>query len=393
VRKAAAELSEELINPSLSLPDISGTVLRNALSLTGSDHGFVSSIDPATGDIVSHTLTAMMDEAQCGVLGDLRSVVFPRGADGRYPDLWGHALNTREAFYANLPSAHEASRGVPEGHIPIRNFLAAPALVGNNLMGLIAVANAAEDYADRDLEVLKQLARLYALAIFRKRTEDELRASLRAREMLVRESSHRVKNNLAIISSLLSLQSGRVEDETVRGLIRESRGRVQAMSLIHEKLYRSADMKTINFREYASHLAASLFRTYDTGEGAVRLDTDIANVMLDVDTVIPCGLILNELVTNALKYAFADGRDGQVTVGFETTGDGRCCLSVRDDGVGFPEDLDFRSAPTMGMQIINSLVAQLEGTIELLKGGGTEFRVMFEGREIHDGETVSVPSP
>jgi len=175
VNKALAELSDALITPSSSISDIANILLDSAKSLTQSEHGYVSSIDPITRDHVAHTLTEMMGK-QCLVGGEDKRITFSIGADGLYPSLWGHSLNTRKAFLTNAPNKHEASRGVPAGHIPIKNFLSVPAVMGEELVGQIALANSPRDYTDHDLEAVKRLAELYAMAIQRKRTEESLKA-------------------------------------------------------------------------------------------------------------------------------------------------------------------------------------------------------------------------
>ncbi len=176
VSTALAKLSNSLITPSSSTEDIANIVLDYAKLLTKSEHGYVSSIDPKTGDNVGHTLTKMMG-SQCLVTGEDKRAVFPVGSDGLYPALWGHALNTRKPFYTNSPDAHEASRGTLEGHIPIRNFLSVPAMIGEELVGQIALANSNRGYAERDLKAVKRLVELYALAVQRKRVEGVLRES------------------------------------------------------------------------------------------------------------------------------------------------------------------------------------------------------------------------
>jgi len=173
VNMALAELSGALITPSSSIEDIANIVLAAAKRLTQSNHGYVSSIDPKTRDTVAHTLTKMMGK-ECLVRGEGRRIRFPVGANGLYSSLWGHALNSREAFLTNAPDKHEASRGVPGGHIPIKNFLSVPAVIGEELLGQIALANSPGDYTDRDLEAIKRLAELYAMAIQRKRAEEKI---------------------------------------------------------------------------------------------------------------------------------------------------------------------------------------------------------------------------
>jgi signal transduction histidine kinase len=167
-----SDLYEPLISPSAKIADIALAVLDKAKGLTRSEHGYVSSIDPVTGDNVSHTLTEML-EGQCEV-GAGRKITFPIGKDGRYSSLWGHALNFMEPFYTNSPLTHPASTGVPRGHIPLERFLSVPVMLGDELVGQIALANKDEDYTRRDLAAIERVAELYALALQRNRAEEAL---------------------------------------------------------------------------------------------------------------------------------------------------------------------------------------------------------------------------
>jgi signal transduction histidine kinase/GAF domain-containing protein len=173
VNAALSELYAPLISPSSSIESITKVILDRAKALTGSEHGYVSSIDPITGDAVGHTLTEMLKD-QCRLLEEKKKVVFPRGEDGLYPGLWGHALNTGEAFFTNSPATHEASEIIPEGHVPIRRFLSVPVLLGEEIVGQIALANKGEDYTEQNLEAIRRVAEFYALAIQRKRAQEAL---------------------------------------------------------------------------------------------------------------------------------------------------------------------------------------------------------------------------
>jgi len=174
VAKALAQAYPALVSPSSSIMDIAHTILVQAKALTGSVHGYVSSLDPDTGDHIGHTLTEML-AGQCQVSAEKRYITFSRGKDGRYGGLWGHALNTRQGFYTNEPQKHPASSGVPQGHVPLERFLSVPVLLGHELVGQIALANPPQDYTDRDLTAIARLAEFYALAIQRQRVEDALR--------------------------------------------------------------------------------------------------------------------------------------------------------------------------------------------------------------------------
>ncbi len=175
VNKAIVALADALIDPVFSIEEVADIVLEQAQRLTGSAHGFVSSKDRETGDMISHTLTHMM--AQCRIVPERRNIVFRPGPDGLFPGLWGHALNVAKGFHTDAPSRHPASAGLPEGHIPVENFLTVPALVGDEVVGQIALANSDRGYSDRDLEAIHRIAKLYALAVRRRRNQDALRRS------------------------------------------------------------------------------------------------------------------------------------------------------------------------------------------------------------------------
>ncbi len=216
----------------------------------------------------------------------------------------------------------------------------------------------------------------------RRRMEEALRASVREKEVLIKEVHHRVKNNMQIISSILNLQSGSIRDPSARECLAECQNRIRSMALVHEKLYRSGSLSRIDFAEYLRSLSAALFHSCRTDAERVRLDFEAAEVFLDVNTAIPCGLVANELIINALKYGFPAGRSGRLRVALDAVGDGRFRMVVADDGVGFPKDLDFRMTESLGLQLVTLLVDQLDGTIELDRAGGTSFTVTFPERNV-----------
>jgi PAS domain S-box-containing protein len=221
----------------------------------------------------------------------------------------------------------------------------------------------------------------------RKRAEEQIKASLKEKEVLLKEIHHRVKNNLQVIFSLLYLQSKNIQDRQTFEMFQESQNRVRSMALVHERLYQSQDLARVDFAEYVRSLANHLFRSYGVNTDVIKLKINVDDVFLGVDTAIPCGLIINELVSNSLKHAFppplsslphAGRREGGCEVRIELRADdGQLTLMVSDNGVGFPQGLDFRDTGSLGLQLVNTLVEQIEGTIELDRSDGTAFRIAF----------------
>jgi len=214
-----------------------------------------------------------------------------------------------------------------------------------------------------------------------RRAEDQIKASLQEKEVLLKEIHHRVKNNLQVIYSLLRLQSAHIKDKHDLEIFKESRNRVMSMAFVHEKLYQSEDLAMIDFAEYSRKLATSLFHSYAAYPEIIALEINVEDVFLGIDNAIPCGLIINELVSNCLKHAFPKGKKGKIRVELRSDKDlhagDKFTLTVSDDGIGFPKDLDFRNADTLGLQLVTTLVKQLKGTIELDRDGGTEFKITF----------------
>jgi PAS domain S-box-containing protein len=211
----------------------------------------------------------------------------------------------------------------------------------------------------------------------RKHAEEQVKASLKEKEALIREMSHRVTNNLQVISSLLNLQAGYIPDGPSRRVFMESQTRLKALALIHEKLYQSEDLTSIDFSGYIRSLVVHLFRAYKTSAHAVAMQLDVDAVILDIDRAIPCGLIVNELVSNALKYAFPNGKTGEIRIDLHEEEEKRLALIVSDNGVGFPAEMDFRQTASLGLQLVNTLTDQLEGTITLARNHGTTFKIVF----------------
>ena len=210
------------------------------------------------------------------------------------------------------------------------------------------------------------------------RAERALSAALASKELLLKELHHRVKNNLQVISSLLSIQADSLPDTAARLALQETQKRVQSMALVHERLNQEEDLDQLDFQEYAEALSRDLFYCYRADSDLVRLRLDLSPVQLGLGQAIPCGLILNELVTNALKYAFPAGRQGEIRVVLTCGENDVVKLTVADDGVGLPPGFVFANSSSLGLRIVHILSRQLGGTIEHASVSGTTFSLVFQ---------------
>ncbi|MCR4408718.1 MAG: PAS domain S-box protein [Candidatus Saccharicenans sp.] len=211
----------------------------------------------------------------------------------------------------------------------------------------------------------------------RKRVEAELRAALREKDVMLREIHHRVKNNMQVMSSLLRLQMGQIADSQAREAFRKSQARIQSMAMIHERLYQSGNLARIDFADYVDKLVTHLYVVYEVDHERVHFKNETGQVGLDINQAIPCGLIVSELVSNALKHAFPGKQRGELLVRVFRGGDGKVHLIVKDSGKAMPAGIDLHKSETLGFQIVNDLTRQLDGTLHYRRDGGNEFEIIF----------------
>jgi PAS domain S-box-containing protein len=209
-----------------------------------------------------------------------------------------------------------------------------------------------------------------------KQVEEQIRQSLREKETLLKEVHHRVKNNMAVISSLLSLQARKIKDAPLRSMFEESQQRIKSISLVHEKLYRSNDLSRIDFGDYIRTITNELLSSYHKEGTEIATTITDEEVILDIDSAIPCGLIINELFTNALKHAFPQSRSGEVNISCTKKGDSYT-LAIKDNGIGLPAGFDHTRTGTLGLQLVEALTGQLKGTLKFFSGVGTEIVITF----------------
>lgn len=223
----------------------------------------------------------------------------------------------------------------------------------------------------------------YFVAVFediteRKEYERQLEESITEKEVLLKEVHHRVKNNMQVISSILNLQSSYISDESALGILRESQDRIKSMSFVHESLYQSKTLSEVNFAEYIQNIARNLYHSYGRPQGGINLDFNLEEIYLNLDTSIPCGLIINEVVSNSLKYAFEGREKGVIRIELGKLSDGRLKLIVSDDGIGLPADFDIENAESLGLQLVTTLVTQITGELEIDVSSGTKFNIVFK---------------
>ncbi|MCI4627043.1 MAG: response regulator [Candidatus Magnetoovum sp. WYHC-5] len=209
--------------------------------------------------------------------------------------------------------------------------------------------------------------------------QKQLQNSLEEKELLLSEIHHRVKNNMQIICSLLNLQLDSIDDIHYKNMLKESQHRIKSMALVHEKLYQSENLSDIDFTDYIRQLINDLFNSYCIRRNKVRLQTNLKPVSLSIDSAIPCGLIVNEIISNTIKHAFPDDRTGIVDITLNTTEDGSINLIIKDNGVGFPENVSLETSETLGLQLIHSLATiQLQGHIDIYQQGGITYSLTFK---------------
>ncbi|MGF1539412.1 MAG: response regulator [Pleurocapsa sp.] len=230
----------------------------------------------------------------------------------------------------------------------------------------------------RTIELRESNERLQQEITERKQAEAKVRNSLQEKEILLKEIYHRVKNNLLVVSSLLEIQSSSIEDPEIIKMFKNSQHRIHSMALVHEQLYQSKNLKELDFSVYLEALIEKLSYSYDTSQQGIKFNIDLEAINLNLETAHSCGLIINELVANALEHAFTEQQSGNIYLSLKQESDRHIVLKIKDDGVGVAPDFDFRSTESLGLKLVCILTKQLEGEIKLDTSEGTCFEITFD---------------
>jgi len=348
--------------------------LKEVCRVTGWPVGHALTVSPDSGELVPSVFFAEHPEHYRRFAEKTAAMRWVSGTG-----LPGRVLAEGKAVcMADLQRESSFRRPEAAAAVGIQSGCAFPVFLGNEIVAVLEFFSKAKTYPDPAfLNVMTHVGYQLGQVVERQRVEEKTTGSLREKEVLLKEIHHRVKNNLQIITSLLRLQSEMVEDERVLEMFRESQGRVQSMALVHEHLYKSDDMASIRFKDYVQNITASLFRSFGIRPERIQLHLDIDESSLNLNTAIPCGLIVTELITNVLKHAFPRDRNGNLWIRFRTLPGDQAEMVVKDDGVGLSKPVDFQNAESLGVRLIYLLTKQLNGAIDLRMENGTEFRIHF----------------
>lgn len=280
----------------------------------------------------------------------------------------GETFITNELNFSiiNIPSS-----------VKIASLAVIPLQSHGDILGLMVVLNDRKRlFKNTEKEILESIGREAGATLKRIKSEEKIRNSLEEKEVLLKEIHHRVKNNMQIISSLLNLQMAHVEDSEAVEVLRESQGRVASMAMVHEKLYGTDNLRTINLKNYFSDLMETIMLNYQ--HPFIELDVKSSDIKLNIDTIMPLGLIANELITNAFKYAFSGRRDGKIKLEVLDKGENNYQFILEDNGVGMSENIEINSKKTLGLLLVKNLVSQLHGSYEIERKNGTRFIIDFK---------------
>ena len=359
-----------------SMDELLRATLDEAELLTGSQVGFYHFLEDDQQTLALQVWSTNTEQNMCKAEGGGRH--YPVADAG----VWVDCIREGRAVIHNNYAALPHRKGLPPGHATVVREMVVPVQRHGRIVAILGMGNKETDYTDEDTAAITTLADLGWDIAESKRAEDALKNSLHEKESLLKEIHHRVRNNLQIITSLLRLQADKMDNVIAKDAMQDMQNRVRSMALIHEHIYRSENLAAVDMATYLKSLCQQLVRTLHQAPEPIKLNLELTSVSLGIDKAIPCGLLVNELVTNAIKHAFPETRGGQLRVELNplTSGLG-WHLRVADNGVGLPSDFDLQHLTSLGLQLVNDLTRQLGGQLEIGAGPGAVFDMTFPNGE------------
>lgn len=371
INQSLNKIYAPLVSPQSSIKDVGQVIIEEAKTLTESSFGLVAVFDSTNRKLIEESLAIILPEDYQGDF-DLPLHV------EEYDSMLINAIISKKSFINNSPIENiDFGKALKTLKTPkLKNVLVVPVVLGEELVGVIALSNSPNEYTEDDLDVVERLAVFYSLAIQNKNAEEEIQQSLNDKNILLREIHHRVKNNMQIISSLMNLQMNHVKDENSINVLKDSKGRIKSMAMVYEKLYQSPDLTEIDLEDYVETLVNNILFSYLTSTDNITSHIEVENIQIGLDTAIPCGLIINELVTNSVKHAFPD-RNGSIKVKITSHGED-IHLLISDDGIGLPENMDLEKLESLGFNLVKNLVEQIDGKMTVESNEGTSVKIIFK---------------
>ncbi len=355
----------------MSEDKIGAHVLEAAINLTDSEMGFINFMDEDSGYTKQYSYSKnTMKECKTQI---------PEHFPLKNAGLWAQCVRKRRpVIFNNYNVTHAEKKGIPSGHISIRRFITVPVFDHGRIVMIAAVANKASDYNETDVNQLILLMEGLWKHIKEKEIYHQLKSSLDEKDILLKEIHHRVKNNMQVIISLLKLQAAHIKNPKLNQALQESSNRIQTMALIHTQLYQSENLSRIDFRQYIPKICSLLMTLYHVDRSRIRCRYQIGDVSLKLEYALSCALIFNELISNSLKYAFPDKEKGDIIIRMEKYQKDNVILEISDNGIGLPEEIDWRQTKSLGLKIVKLLgEGQLGGRIMYSGGERTTFTLIF----------------
>ena len=296
--------------------------------------------------------------------------------------IWADCIRENKPVIHNDFQNEPDRKGYPEGHFKVIRHMSVPVIVDNKIVGITGVGNKETPYDESDVNQLNLFMNSMWLILEKRKADESIKNSLKEKEVLLREVHHRVKNNMAVISSLLSLQSRYIDNKEYQDMFNESQSRIRSMALVHEKLYQSKDFARIDAKGYVETLSENIKSAFTTNDNVI-CKVDVDAIDLEIDLLVPCGLIINEILTNAYKHAFSVNDKPELNISMKKSDNENVRLTIADNGKGLPEGFDLYQAQGLGLKLVGILVKQINGKLEAKSGNGVTYQITFPSNIEH----------